>query len=204
MLGHRRPTPSEVLKMPNAKASKIKIRFVPPGDPVVKRKRRATPAEIGLRADMAQFYAMKSILEEVLGYPVYLKLKEAATIRDWREATIRLLNGVALAINSTVTIADQDWREEIADTITRGKKAVKGSDTISDLFATLSAVLTRIVFIQIGHIPSRLSRKKARPLTAKCWNLNSYRSVQYVQTASQRQALDSLRATRRAVGESHE
>ncbi len=59
----------EVLKMPTAKASKIKIRFVPPGDPVVKRKRRATPAEMGLRADMAQFYAMKSILEEVLGYP---------------------------------------------------------------------------------------------------------------------------------------
>jgi hypothetical protein len=141
---------------------------------------------------MSQFYAMKAVLEEAFGHLVYLKLKETTAMRDWRKETIRLLDALALAINSTVAIADQEWRDDIVDAISHGKKTIKGSSTISDLFAALSAALTRIVFMQIGQMPSRRRRARTVPLKAEFWTFNSYRSVQYVQTTTQRQALNSL------------
>ena len=102
-----------------------------------------------------------------------------------------------MAITSTVAVADQEWREDIGAAIRRGQEAIKGSATISELFAALSATLTRIVFIQIGLMPSRYAYAKTAPLTAEFWTLNEYRSVQYVQTAAQRQALDASRARQR-------
>jgi hypothetical protein len=197
--------------MPTRKPATIRIRYVAPGDPVPTRKRRPTYEEIGLHADMSQFYAMKAVLEEALGHPVYLKLKETGTMTDWRKATIRLLDAVALAIDSTVLVADQEWREDITAAIRDGQEAIKRSDTISQLFAALSSALTRIVFMQIGLMPSLSNygktlphcgaaftpRGKTAPLTADFWTLNTYRSVQYVQTAAQRQALEAFHARRR-------
>jgi hypothetical protein len=198
--------------MPTRKpATRSRVRFVAPGDPVARRKRRLTYEEIGLRADTSQFYAMKAVLEQVLGRPVYLRLKETVTMTVWRKQTVRLLDAIALAITSTVVVADQEWREDIAAAICRGKEAIKRSDTIAELFAALSAALTRIVFIQIGRMPSHastaslLSYAKTAPLTAEFWTLNAHRSVQYVQTAAQRQALEESRMTtaqRQALEES--
>ena len=187
-------------------ADRSNKRSAVPGDPVARRKRRPTYEEIGLRADMNQFYGMKAVLEQVLGHPVYLRLKETATMTDWRKQTDRLLDAIALAITSTVVVAYQEWRGDIAAAIRRGQEAINRSDTISELFAALSVALTRIVFIQIGRMPSQYVFDRAQfgrrlrrtaPLTAEFWTLNQYRSVQYVQTAAQRQALDASRARRR-------
>ena len=174
----------------------IKITAVAPGDPRTKRKRRPTEAEIGLRYDMSQFYAMKATLEALFGHPVYMKLKETASIADWRKATTRLLDAIALAIESTITIADDEWRKDIAAEIAHGKALIKISDTASGLFASLSATLTRIVFLQVGIIPSRTALLKTAPLKADLVELNNYRTVQYVQTAAQRQALAKARGHR--------
>jgi hypothetical protein len=175
--------------MATLKQPTIDVRFVASGDSVVQRKQRLTPAEIGLRADMAQFYAMKAVLEKVFGHTVYLKLKETATMKDWRRATIRLLDALALAIKSTVAITDQEWHDDIVAVICRSQEAITGSENISDLFAALSAGLTQIVFMQVGRMPDFRSYRKPVPLKARFWTLNSYRSVQYVQTNAQRQAL---------------
>jgi hypothetical protein len=53
--------------------------------------------------------------------------------------------------------------------------------------------------MQIGQMPSRSVRAKTAPLTAEFWTLDSFRSVQYVQTITQRQALDAALARRRAA-----
>jgi hypothetical protein len=171
----------------------IIIKVLEPGVLGKVQRRRPTHDEIGIRADLAQFYAMKAVLERTLGHPVYLKLKDYAPLKEWRKATIRLLDAVELAINSTVEIADQEWRDDIAAAIRLGRDLIKGSNTSSALFAVLSATLTEIVFLQIGFMPSRPRPGKTAPLTADFWTLNRYRSVQYVQTAAQRQALDVVR-----------
>jgi hypothetical protein len=163
--------------------------------PMGTQRRRPTYEEIGIRADSQQFAFMKRFLEVTLGHPVYLKLKDGAPLKEWQKATIRLLKAVELAINSTVEIADQEWRDDIAAAICLGRDLIRGSDTSSALFAVLSATLTQIVFLQIGLMPSR-SHETTTPLTAAFWTLNRHRSVQYVQTAVQRQALDAMMASR--------
>jgi hypothetical protein len=162
-----------------------------PGDPVPKRARRLTRADTGLRYDMSQFYAMKDTLEALFGHPLYMKLKETAGIADWRKAIIRLLDAIALAINSTVKIADDDWRTTIAAEVDHGKQMIKLSNTIGDLFSTLSATLTKIVFLQIGFMPRRSSFRATVPLKPDCWTFDGYRSVQYVQSAAQKRALNA-------------
>lgn len=167
----------------------IKFEFVKPGDVVAGRKHRPTRAEIGLRYDMSQFYSMKSVLEEALGHPAYVKLKETGTMADWRTETSRLLAAIELAINSTVVLTDAAWRNDIAAVIRLGLHGIKSSETISDLFSVLSGALSRIVFIQIGQMPRHTLLTKRAPLIPEWWTLNTYRSVQYVQNDAQKQAL---------------
>lgn len=182
--------------MTTSKPPTIRVEVAELGAMRKARKRRPTHDEIGIHYDSSQFYAMKAFLERILGHPVYFKLKDYASLKEWKKATIRLLDAVELAINSTVKIADQEWRDDIADAIRLGRDLIRGSDTSSALFAVLSAALTQIVFLQIGLMPSRPFHGKTAPLTADFWTLNRHRSVQYVQTAAQRQALDAMIARR--------
>jgi hypothetical protein len=96
---------------------------------------------------------------------------------------------IELAINSTVVITDAAWRDDIAAVIRLGQESIKCSETIADLFSTLSATLSRIVFMQIGQMPRYTMQSKRVPLTPEWWKLNTYRSVQYVQNDAQKQAL---------------
>ncbi len=184
-------------KVPSLVSPKTRITVAKPGDVQKNRLKRPPREEIGLRYDMSQFYSLKAVLEEVLGHPVYLKLKETGTIADWRKATTRLLDAILLSITSTVLVADQNWREEIASLVLHGKETIRSCERAGDLFAALSAILTRLVFLLIGSVPSRHRCRKTVPLTADFWTLNQYRSVQYVQTAEQKQALEKSVARRR-------
>ena len=145
---------------------------------------------------MGQFYAMKATLKPVWTTRLY-ELKESAGIADWRKAIIRLLDAIALAIESTITIADDGWREDIAAEIAHGKGLIEMNDTTSDLFASLSATLSRIVFLQIGLMPTRTALSKTVPLKADWWRLDKYRTAQYVQSTVQRRALDEARSHRK-------
>ena len=137
----------------------------------------------GLRFDMSQFYPLKAILEELLGHRVYSRLKETATLRDWKEAIQNLLRAIKVAIQSTVDIADDDWFAEIGSILELGKTQIAESKTITDLFACLSATLAQLVFLQIGFLPLGRQQKETIPLTKERWTLTSVRTVQYVQNS---------------------
>ena len=137
-----------------------------------------------IRYDMSQFYPMKAVLEQVFGKTCYRKLKETATLKDWRVESVRLLRAIELAINTTIEVADREWRAEVKHVLDLGHRHLVGATTIADLFAHLSATLTRLVFLQIGQIPNRCLVESV-PLTRKYWQLDDYRSVQYVQSDSQ-------------------
>jgi len=168
------------------------MRFVDPG-PAPKRKRRLSREQSGVRHDMKQFYPMKATLEALLGHPIYLRLKETATVTDWKSALSRLLDAIHLSINSTVHVADQEWRDDIAELIHRGQESIGATETMDDLLASLSATLAQIVFMQIGCIPRRTGNLVTVPLLANWWALDRYRTVQYVQTKKQKEALKRVR-----------
>jgi hypothetical protein len=169
----------------------FKIKFVKPGD----KLKRQPPRNTGtFQHDMSQFYVLKSLFEDIFDHTVYMDLKENSTISDWRKHTKRLLDAIAVSIKSTVKIADQNWRDQMAEIIAEGKERIGETQTPEDMFACLSATLTRIVFLQIGFIPTRGRKNKPTPLASYYWTLNSFRSVQYVQDDEQRAKLDEYLA----------
>ena len=137
-----------------------------------------------IRHDMSQFYPMKATLEQLFGHRCYMKLKESADLNDWKHEIKRLLRAIKVAVDTTVQIADQEWRSEVSDIVQLGQNHVDNAKSISDLFAHLSSTLTRLVFLQLGHIPNH-QRAEVVPFIAKNWQLDGFRSVQYVQSSEQ-------------------
>jgi len=149
-----------------------------------------------LRCDMSQFYPLKAALEALLGHRVYSRLKETATLRDWKDEIQRLLRAIKIAIKSTVEIADDDWFADIDSILEIGKTQIAESKTATELFSSLSATLVRLVFLQIGFLPLGRQQRETIPLTKECWTLTSVRTVQFVQNHKQRHTAQALRARR--------
>jgi len=147
---------------------------------------------------MAQFYPMKAVLEQLFGRRCYKKLKETGTLKDWKAESNRLLRAIEVAIYTTVEIADPEWRPDIKSELDSGRRHIDGAETITSLFANLSATLTRLVFLQLGCFPSRCTAEVV-PVVATNWRLNSLRSVQYVQTAAQSAEVARLSARQAAA-----
>ena len=144
--------------------------------------------ENDIRFDLAQFYPMKGVLENILGRSTYRKLKDYAELSDWEDALEKLLNAILLSINTTILIADDDWLQDVEKIVVSGKESLRQSKNSADLFASFSATLTKIVFLQIGFIPDRYSSEKV-PLVPSNWKLDVFRSVQYIQSNNQKQSL---------------
>src|ERR1035438_8328404 len=153
----------------------LKVTFVESGQ--IAKSKRSSSQETGIRYDMSQFYSMKDVMEQLFGKRAYLRLKETASLKDWKESTIKLLNAILLATESSIAVADDDWRNEITDAVKRGVTLISSADHISDLFSCLAATLTRIVFVQIGCMPNHRSEQKTVRLTKEWWTLSHFRSV---------------------------
>jgi hypothetical protein len=175
----------------------LNVTFVEPGQ--IAKSKRSSSRETGIRYDMSQFYSMKDVMEQLFGKRVYLRLKETASLKDWKDSTIRLLNAILLASESSIGVADDGWRNEITDAVKLGVKLISSADHISDLFSSLAATLTRIAFVQIGCMPNHRSQQRTVPLTREWWTLSHFRSVQYVQSGAQKAALVQLREKREAA-----
>jgi len=151
-----------------------------------------------IRYDMSQFYPMKAVFEQLFGRRCYMKLKETGDLKDWKAESERLLRAIEVAINVTVEIADMEWRSEIRETLELGRSHVSSAESITSLFAHLSAVLTRLVFLQLGCFPNN-GTLDVVPIVAKNWHLSGLRSVQYVQTTKQSAAVARFSARRDAA-----
>jgi len=145
----------------------------------------------GIRYDMSQFYQLKAAFEQILGKRAYRKLKETAGLADWKVETTKLLKAIELSIIETVKVADTEFYEEANQILELGCAHIKSAKDISELFASLSATLTRIVFLQIGYIPAH-GQVESVSLSQKNWNLSRVRSVQYVQSAAQKETAKRL------------
>jgi len=154
-----------------------------------------------IRADLHQYYPMKAVFEEILGKASFMKVKDYGPLKNWKAETVRLLKAVALSINATVEIADEEWKEEINAEIEHGILRAESSSEIDELFSGLAATLAKVVFLQIGFVPRGHRSVERVALTPRNWKLNPVRSVQYVQNEQQRatqKRLQKARAVQRA------
>ncbi len=140
----------------------------------------------GVRADLAQFYSFKHVIEEVLGNPEFLKIKDIGGFPALKRCVLRLMQAVEVSIVATVTVADDEWFREVEAVVAHGRETLGLCKSADELFATLSATLTRLCFLQIGLVPNRRMADKTIPLKAENWKLTAHRSVQYVQSRNQK------------------
>ncbi len=142
---------------------------------------------VEIHADLSQYYTMKAVFEKILGKASFMKVKDCGSLKSWKAETVRLLNAIAYSIDTTVEVADEDWRVEVRKEIQRGITCVKSARKIDELFSRLSAALVKVVFLQIGFLPLGHSNLRfTPPRKPPNWKLNSVRSVQYVQSEQQR------------------
>lgn len=157
----------------------------------------------GIRFDMSQFYPLKATFEQILGKRAYRKLKETAGLSGWKVETTKLLKAIELSTIETVKVADPEFHKEANEILELGRAHIKSAKDISELFASLSATLTRIVFLQIGYIPAH-GRFESVRLTPKNWNLEGVRSVQYVQSNAQKETAKLLEKRKNeSIGKDH-
>ena len=105
---------------------------------------------------------------------------------------------IKLSVDATVTVVDSDWRTVIIQILNEGRNALPKHKRIDELFASFSATLVELVFLQLGHLPSNatlvsnsstrevpIKLQRTVPLKPEYWTLRRFRSVQYVQTHQQ-------------------
>lgn len=145
-----------------------------------------------------KYYALKATLERVWGQGTYSDLKHCSDVKIWKRYLQRTLEAIELGISETVQIADQAWTEEVASILEMGAKRLHNAGDFDELFQAFAATLIEMSFHQIGLCPQRVLSNRAT-LRKGGWNLNAYRSVQYVQSGEQKERLERRNEQRKAA-----
>lgn len=144
---------------------------------------------MNLRHDISQNYELKAAIQALFGNQTWLDLKETTSLATWRRYVMKLLDAIELSIDCSVEIRDDAWAAEVAGNLARGRKSAKSSKSIEALLSGFNATLLGQVFLQIGFLPKRDTARKAVALTKANWRMNNWRSVQYVQSPAQIEAM---------------
>lgn len=139
--------------------------------------------------EYTKYLALKSAIESLFGSNAWYALKESNHIPTWRKYGIKILQAIEKAINSTVEVADDQWRKEISENLADGIERIKMDKDIDEIIATLAGTLVRVSFIQIGLMPNLSGSAKPTILKKDSLRLNTFRSVIYIQTQSQKENL---------------
>jgi hypothetical protein len=140
------------------------------------------------RHDLAQNYAIKAAIEQLLGQQAWLDLKETTSVDTWRSYIEKVIEAVEVSIDQTVEVRDEAWLADVLSNLAYGREAVGNATDVDTILSAFTATLLRQVFLQIGFWPDRQNSLKVT-LAPSNWRLNQFRNVQYVQTPKQVEAL---------------
>lgn len=155
-----------------------------------------------IRADLGQYYPMKQFFETILGRRSFAQVKDYGPLSSWRAESEKLLTAIGLAAKATVEVADDEWRTEVQDLLTRGLSRIKSVKSIDELFASLAATLGELAFLQLGFVPRGHYKEEWIPMVLGNWKLTPVRTVQYVQSRKQLAAQEKMKRSRKRAGES--
>jgi hypothetical protein len=145
---------------------------------------------------LEQHYALKRAFECIWGDEAFQELKHSSDIKAWKRHCQRTLKATRIAVSDTVRIADSEWHETFLAIVDYGLCRIKGAKQLDELFQNLAATYVELSFHQLGFFPKTASRS-SRPLRKGAWQLNHFRSVQYVQTMYQRGELAAAQQRRK-------
>ncbi|RQP21143.1 hypothetical protein DZC73_29430 [Albitalea terrae] len=131
---------------------------------------------------------LKSAIEQLLGRDAWYELKETTSLSPWRKHVLKLIKAIRVSIRESVQVRDATWMSEVTENLVRGEQAARKSKDIDELLSCFTATLLRQVFLQIGMLPDRTTSPTVS-LSKENWRLNRQRSVQYVQSMEQLEAV---------------
>jgi hypothetical protein len=137
--------------------------------------------------DISNAYALKALMERVLGNKAWRDLKHCQDLVTWKKYSKRLISAIHASIVSTVQVADEAWFEEISFEVEHGRKSLDTAKDLDVLFANLSAALGTISFLQVGLLPQRYQQDNVATRPGSNWKFDVVRSVQYVQSNNQKE-----------------
>ena len=135
----------------------------------------------------ARNFSIKSEIGRVLGLNAWYALKETTNTAVWKKYFEKVLKSYLAAAKATVTVADDHWHKEFEENIKDAIKRVRGANDFDCALDVFCAALIRQSYLQLGLVLKRgpSSMEEVR-LVPGSWRLNSFRTVQYVQTREQR------------------
>ena len=136
-----------------------------------------------------RYLSLKSTIENLFGSESWYALKESNHLPTWKKQLQKVVRAIHISILTTVKIYDEEWIEQINDTVECGQKNIIKATDIEEAIAALSATLINISFLQVGFMPNRKGRPKKITLKKENWNLDLYRTVMYLQTEEQKEAV---------------
>jgi hypothetical protein len=152
-----------------------------------KKSSKPTLKSTQLRRGVSQNYALKAAVEQLFGQQAWLDLKETTCLATWRQYALKIIDAIEISIHVSIEVRDEDWISNINENLNHGRALVKSAENLEELLSSLTAVLLRQVFLQIGLCPNRQTALKVT-LRAENWKLNDHRSVQYIQSPAQVEA----------------
>lgn len=145
-----------------------------------------------IRADLSQYYASKALFEKILGRGAFTRVKDGGSLAAWRDNYSKLLRAIAVSAEATVKVCDEEWKSQIGLLLAHGISRVKAAKTIDEIHAAAAATLGELAFLQLGFVPKGHRVCESVPLIAKNWELTPVRTVQYVQSPTQRETQTRL------------
>jgi hypothetical protein len=141
-----------------------------------------------LEHDLSHRYMLKSAIEQLLGRDAWYQLKETTSLTPWRQQVLKLLKAIRISIQESVQVHDSAWENAVEENLVLGEQAARASKDIDELLSCFTATLLKQVFLQLGGLPNRKSMPNVS-LNKENWRLNGLRSVQYVQSKTQLEAV---------------
>jgi len=141
-----------------------------------------------MRYNQEYGYALKILFENLFGISAWYDIKHSTDLKKWKSYSKKALSALEISAQATVQVVDNNWEKEFYSIIEFGRKRIDSSKYFEQLLSNLAASFGELSFLQLGMLPRRKGIKKVTLRHPSDWKLDRYRSVQYVQSAKQREA----------------
>lgn len=126
-------------------------------------------------------YCLKSHIERIFGNKRFLEIKDYPSFSTWKKTLILLTDSYNKAIKQSVKVAPISFRNELKVIYNHYCSLVKKSTNEEELFSTVVAFQSEIIFSLLGNIDNYIDRT-----LSSSWDLTKCRETQIIQTDSQK------------------
>ena len=128
------------------------------------------------------------LIHQLYGGQDYRIIKSYNDPLSAKKYYLKIIKSIRFSIEETISITDNNHKEELLQTIDRFKTRIKSARTFEQLDQLMITFQSEIIFLLIGFLPNRRRTNKVINSRGN-WKLDSYRQIQYIQTNEQKKNL---------------